>query len=340
MQYGLIGEHLSHSYSKLIQERMVENYTYNLHPIPKDEIDTFMKEKDFKAINVTIPYKQTVIPYIDVLDDSAKKIGAVNTIVNKNGTLYGYNTDYYGFDYMLIKHNIDVKDKVVLVLGSGGASKAIQAVLNDRGAKELLLTGRTRRNDVLLIEDVYQRAQDIEVIVNTTPCGMYPNVHGIACDLSKFINCTDVLDAIYNPMDTEFTLQAKEMGMHHSVSGLEMLVGQAKKALEYFKDIEINDALIDVIYREILEDTANLVIVDNDCTPYKEIATSLKKEFLPVTKENVLDVTILSSKFLVVSKEIYAEYAREFKRNSFVVSGNNKEEIIYNFKQAVQAYNN
>ena len=137
MRYGLIGEKLGHSFSKIIHEQLAD-YTYDLIPLSREELDIFMQEKQFAALNVTIPYKETVIPYLDEIDAHAEKIGAVNTIVNRNGKLKGYNTDFYGFRYMLLHNGIDVKGKKALVLGKGGASKAVIAVLEELGAKEIL----------------------------------------------------------------------------------------------------------------------------------------------------------------------------------------------------------
>ena len=136
MEYGLIGEKLGHSFSKMIHEKLA-NYTYDLHPLPKTELNNFFEKKEFHAINVTIPYKIDVMPYLYHIDDKAKAVGSVNTIVNQNGKLLGYNTDFDGFLYLLNKNHIDVKNKKVLVLGKGGASKAIIAVLNYLQAKEI-----------------------------------------------------------------------------------------------------------------------------------------------------------------------------------------------------------
>lgn len=260
MEYGLIGEKLGHSYSKLIQEKLLDNYTFEIHPIERENLDAFMKAKEFKAINVTIPYKQDVIPYLDELDDASKKIGAVNTIVNENGKLTGHNTDYYGFNYMLEHHNIEIKDKKVLVMGNGGASKAIQAVINDHQAKEMLVVDIILSEGVISIEEVYEKHLDVDVIVNTTPLGMYPKVNGCCVDIDKFTNLSACVDVVYNPFATEFALQAQAKGVK-AVTGLEMLVAQAKYALEFFKKISIDDGEIDRIYKEILMTTTNIVLI-------------------------------------------------------------------------------
>ena len=150
MEYGLIGEKLGHSYSKDIHE-MLADYTYDLHPLSKEEFKTFMEEHAFQAINVTIPYKQDVIPYLDEMDENAKAIGAVNTIVNKNGKLCGHNTDFSGFMYMLKKHNITIEGKKCVVLGDGGASKAVVAVLKKMGAKEIVIVDiKPKMTDIII----------------------------------------------------------------------------------------------------------------------------------------------------------------------------------------------
>ncbi len=336
MQYGLIGEHLGHSYSKLIQEKLIDNYTYEIHPVKKTDLDAFMKEHSFQAINVTIPYKKDVIPYLYRLDDASKKIGAVNTIVNREGKLFGYNTDYYGFDYMVKKHGISFANKKVLVLGNGGASQAIQAVIKDNEAKELLVTDIILSGDVLSIDSVYQNHKDIDIVVNTTPCGMYPHVDSAAVDLSKFIHIEAVFDCIYNPMDTKFTLQAKSLGIPVAVTGLEMLVGQAKRALEHFKDIQIDDREIDRIYREILFETSNLI---TDCTNsdiLNDLSNRLHKE-IRFSKQIEKDA-IENSLILVVSQEEISTHQEKLISNGFIVNGDSANTIIAKFKSAIQKF--
>lgn len=289
MEYGLIGEKLGHSYSKIIQEKLIDNYTYTLHPLAKDELDLFMKEKNFKAINVTIPYKQSVIPYLDTLDVSASKIGAVNTIVNTNGVLKGYNTDYYGFAYMIEHHHIDLKDKKVLVLGCGGASKAIQAVVMDKEAKAMIITAKHPRENFIAIEEVYEKHRDVDIIINTTPVGMYPNVEATCVDLNKFENISYCIDIIYNPLNTEFALQAQSLNIP-VITGLEMLVAQAKYALEYFKDIKIDDSEIDRIYKELLDTTQNEIVSSMD-----EVTSNKKIIHLEdVAKQTNKDIELVS----------------------------------------------
>ena len=209
-----------------------------------------MKKKDFKAINVTIPYKQDVIPYLSSIDEHAKAIGAVNTIVNDNGRLKGYNTDFSGFIYMIHKHNICMKVKKCLVLGNGGAAKAIIAALKYEQAKEIIIVDIITGNGAISYEECFREHTDAEIIVNTSPVGMYPKVNAQPVDLMHFPKCKAVVDVIYNPLETQLTKQGRELGMT-SITGLEMLVAQAKYAVEIFLNQSIEDAKIQEIYEEL-----------------------------------------------------------------------------------------
>lgn len=249
MEYGLIGEKLSHSFSKDIHEQLAD-YTYEITPIERDCVAEFMEKHDFKAINVTIPYKQTVIPYIDVLDDKAARIGAVNTVVNKDGKLYGYNTDFYGFLYMCNHNNVTIENKKVLIIGNGGAAAAIKAVVEHLNAAQYVVVDIVPAEGVITYEECYNKHTDAEVIINTSPVGMYPKVDASPVDLEAFTKCEAVLDVVYNPLVTKLTAQAAQLGMQ-AVNGLEMLVAQAKYAVEYFLDTTIDDSVIDGIYKDI-----------------------------------------------------------------------------------------
>ena len=185
MRYGLIGEKLGHSFSKIIHEQLAD-YTYDLIPLTRDELDAFLREKQFSALNVTIPYKETVIPYLDEVDSRAQRIGAVNTVVNRNGRLCGYNTDFYGFRYLLRKNGIDVAGKKALVLGKGGASKAVIAVLEELGASEIITVYYKEYPETVTYAECYKNHADAKIIVNTTPVGMYPNSDDCPIDLDRF----------------------------------------------------------------------------------------------------------------------------------------------------------
>lgn len=255
MEYGLIGEKLGHSFSKPIHEKLAD-YTYDIMEIKKDNLHSFMMSRDFKAINVTIPYKIQVLPYLDEIDDNAKSIGAVNTVVIKNGKLIGHNTDFSGFLYMIQHHNVAILDKKVVVLGNGGASQAVVAVLKHLKAKEIIIVDINKSNGAITYEECLTLHLDAEVIVNTSPVGMYPNVDKSPIDLSLFPHCNAVIDVIYNPLKTKLLTQAESLNML-AINGLEMLVGQAKYAVEFFLEKKIDDSEIDRIYKELAEELKN-----------------------------------------------------------------------------------
>ncbi|MCI9486119.1 MAG: shikimate dehydrogenase [Lachnospiraceae bacterium] len=249
MEYGLIGEKLGHSYSKQIHEKLAA-YTYDLCPLTREEFPVFMEQRAFRAINVTIPYKKDVIPYLDELDENAAAIEAVNTIVNRDGRLVGHNTDFSGFAYMMREAGINAAGKKVLVLGTGGASAAVLAVLRRQGAARVISVSRTGKDGAVTYEECAALHRDAALIVNTTPVGMYPAVDASPLDLAPFSGCEAVLDVIYNPGETKLTAQAKALGMK-GVTGLSMLVAQAKYACEFFLETTLPDDLIPRITEEI-----------------------------------------------------------------------------------------
>ncbi len=249
MEYGLIGEKLGHSYSKQIHEKLAA-YTYDLCPLTREEFPVFMEQRAFRAINVTIPYKKDVIPYLDELDENAAAIEAVNTIVNRDGRLVGHNTDFSGFAYMMREAGINAAGKKVLVLGTGGASAAVLAVLRRQGAARVISVSRTGKDGAVTYEECAALHRDAALIVNTTPVGMYPAVDASPLDLAPFSGCEAVLDVIYNPGETKLTAQAKALAMK-GVTGLSMLVAQAKYACEFFLETTLPDDLIPRITEEI-----------------------------------------------------------------------------------------
>jgi len=266
MRYGLIGEKLGHSYSKIIHE-MLADYKYDLIPLTREEFKQFMEKKEFTAINVTIPYKQAVIPYLNELHPLASSIGAVNTIINNNGYLVGYNTDFFGFEYLLRKNGICISGKKCLVLGNGGSAQTVIAVLKSLGAAKIYTVSRkagggtqTENADkstdgeckIISYEECYAGHRDAQVIVNTTPLGMYPNTDASPLDLSGFESCEAVIDIIYNPTKTRLAIQAEQLGIK-AVCGLEMLVAQAKQSIEYFLGKQLDDSLIDKTCKRLLE---------------------------------------------------------------------------------------
>lgn len=273
MRYGLIGEKLGHSYSKIIHE-MLADYKYDLIPLTREEFKQFMDKKEFAAINVTIPYKQAVIPYLNELHPLASRIGAVNTIVNDNGRLIGYNTDFFGFEYMLKKNDITISGRKCLILGNGGSARTVNAVLKSLGAAKIYTVSRNpgkeaqsekagRSTDsecevkIISYDECYACHRDAQVIVNTTPLGMYPNTDASPLDLSGFGSCEAVVDIIYNPLKTKLAIQAGQLGIK-AVCGLEMLVAQAKRSIEYFLGKPLDDALIDETCKRLLKHLSNI----------------------------------------------------------------------------------
>ena len=258
MEYGLIGEHLPHSFSPEIHKR-IGDYKYEIKELKPEELGAFLKNRDFKGINVTIPYKQTVIPYLDSLSDVAKHIGAVNTIVNRNGKLYGYNTDYYGMKALIERIGIDLKNKKVLILGTGGTSKTARVLSEDLGASEIITVSRTKSENHITYDEAINEHSDAEIIINTTPSGMYPDCDSQPIDISFFNNLEGVVDAVYNPLRTSLILNAKVKGIK-AEGGLYMLVMQAVVAVEKFLDAEIPKAVADNVYESVFASKENIVL--------------------------------------------------------------------------------
>lgn len=262
MRYGLIGERLEHSFSKTIHEQLAD-YTYDLIPLSREELGIFLKERRFAALNVTIPYKETVIPFLNEIDPHAKAIGAVNTIVNRNGRLCGYNTDFYGFRYMLEHNGISVQGKKTLVLGRGGAAKAAKAVLRELGAAEILTVYYKPATDTVSYEDCYELHSDAQIIVNATPVGMFPHTEESPIRLGRFPHLEGVADVVYNPLRTWLVLDAESRGIP-CAGGLEMLVAQAKYAVEIFLGKKLPESSIETIHRNLLRERRSLVLIGMD----------------------------------------------------------------------------
>ena len=282
--YGLIGGKLGHSYSKIIHEQIAD-YTYDLLPLPTEaEARAFMEKRAFAAINVTIPYKQLVIPYCDEVDPKAKAIGAVNTIVNRDGKLYGYNTDYAGFAYLAKAHGVDFADKTVLILGTGGTHSTVAAVCRDGGAKEILTASRTGKDGALLYSEAMHR-RDVQIIVNTTPCGMFPNVGQCLIDPKAFPALEAVLDVVYNPFRTELLLRAEDCGVT-AAGGFEMLVAQAVFAAEHFTGRQLDTAaLIPTVSRRLRHELANVSIIGMPGCGKSTVGAALAKRFVDLDAE-------------------------------------------------------
>lgn len=255
MHYGLLGRNLSHSYSPQIHNALVD-YDYALMEIEPEYLETFMQTANFRGINVTIPYKKAVLPYCSSLSEQAQRLKAVNTIVRKDdGTLLGHNTDYFGFQELLRTSGLNVQDKKVLVLGSGGAGVTASAVLADMGAKVITISRNAKNN----YNNIHLHT-DAAVIVNATPVGMYPNNGQSPINLNIFRNLEGVLDLIYNPSKTALLLQAEEMGLT-ALNGLYMLVAQAKESAEYFSGVKISNKKIDEVHEKLKQQTENIILI-------------------------------------------------------------------------------
>lgn len=282
MKYGLIGEKLGHSYSKPIHEALAD-YEYEIHEIAREDVPAFLAEREFKAINVTIPYKETVIPHLDCIDPAAERIGAVNTVVNRDGKLFGYNTDLYGMSELFRHAGIDPKGKKAAVLGTGGTSKTAVACLTELGAREIVTVSRRTGGGAVSYDELYLSHKDVEIIVNTTPLGMYPNPDGSAVDLSRLGCVFGVIDAVYNPLSTELILSARERGIK-AEGGLYMLVAQAVYASEIFLGKKHPKGAAERIYKKIYTEKENVVLVgmpsSGKSTVGKIIAERLSRELL------------------------------------------------------------
>lgn len=340
--YGLLGKKLGHSYSKIIHEK-IGYYDYQYFEKNEDELDKFFEKKDFKGINVTIPYKKTVIKYLDHVSEKAKKIGAVNTIVNKNGKLYGYNTDYYGFSFNLKKNKIDIKDKKCLILGKGASSKTVEEVLKDEGAKEIVFLSRR-------FEPYFKDARDFsdfEIIINTTPVGMYPNNNEYIeeIDLDDFKKIEAVIDLIYNPNMTKILIDGKLKNIKYAC-GIDMLIVQAVKACELFLDKKFDDSMIKRIRDSLIKNQINLALIgmpgSGKTTLGKILADNMNRKFIDLDLEFEKEYGKIEDFFKNNGEEAFrkkeSEILEEFsKKTGLIISCGGgiveKEENYYRLKE-------
>lgn len=253
--YYLIGNPLGHSHSPFIH-RALDRYEYELKPLPESELENFIKNGDYEGLNVTIPYKTAVIPFLDEIDEEAKKIGSVNTVVRREGKLYGHNTDYHGFFMMAYTKGISFKNKKVLVLGSGGTSLTACAVARNLGASSVTVISRSGENNY---ENLHLHA-DADILVNTTPVGMFPHNGNSPVDLSLFKKLSGVLDVVYNPLRTALIMQAEEKKIP-AVGGLYMLVAQAAVSCGLFTGDKPQRKEIDRIHRALSDHVSNIILI-------------------------------------------------------------------------------
>ena len=259
LTYGCIGEHLPHSFSKEIHGQ-IGGYAYELKELTPEELPAFMTARSFRGINVTIPYKQAVIPYLDEIDKTARTIGAVNTVVNREGKLYGFNTDLDGLTRLIRRIGLDPAGKKVLIPGTGGTSRTAVFAAEQLGAREIHRISRTGREGSLTYEEALRNHTDAEIILNTTPCGMFPEPDAQPLPLDPFRNLEGVADVIYNPLRSRLVLDARSRSIP-AEGGLYMLVAQAVRASEHFMDTVCPDDLTDRIYSLILRRKENIVLI-------------------------------------------------------------------------------
>ena len=276
MEYGCIGERLKHSFSKEIHN-VLADYDYQLKEVAKDELDDFAIQRNFKAINVTIPYKEAIIPHLKHIDEHAKLIGAVNTVVNKNGDLYGYNTDFFGMNELIKYAGINVKNKKVAILGTGGTSKTSIAVTRYLGAKEILVVSRSTSDKTITYNQLYAEHSDVQIIINTTPCGMFPDNYSQPVDIDKFPMLEGVVDAIYNPLRTKLVSKAIKRGIP-AQGGLYMLVAQAVKACEIFIDKKFPQGTVEQTFKKILQQKENIVLIGMPSSGKTTVGNLIAKE--------------------------------------------------------------
>jgi shikimate dehydrogenase len=258
MRYGLLGEKLGHSFSKEIHEKL-GLYSYELIELTPAGLDAFLREKDFSGVNVTIPYKQTVIPYLDGISDRAGRIGAVNTIVNRGGKLFGDNTDFGGLEALVRRTGLVLGGKTVLIAGTGGTSRTARAVAEAMGAAKVLRMSRSGKEDAVSYEEAYEKYASAQILFNTTPSGMYPKPDGMAVDLDRLPELEGVIDVVYNPLTTRLVREARERGIR-AENGLYMLVAQAVLAAETFTGMQFGQDVTDGIFAGLVFEKRNIVL--------------------------------------------------------------------------------
>lgn len=328
MQYGLIGEKLSHSFSKEIHESLA-SYTYELCEIERENLADFLQKREFSAINVTMPYKKEVIPHLDEVSEVANELQAVNCIVNKTGRLYGYNTDYFGMRDLILRSRIDLSGKKVLILGTGGTSRTSSLVCKDLGADKIIRVSRNANDGAITYEEAYKNHIDADVIINTTPVGMYPDCNSSPLDLNKFTNLCAVFDAVYNPLRTQLILDAKAKGIY-AEGGLYMLVSQAVHAVELFIDTKFDESITDEIFNKILKEKENIVLIGmpscGKTTVGKILAEKLSRKLIDLDDEIVINIGCEIAEFFKTHTEkefrdIETEITKEIsKKNGIIIA--------------------
>ncbi|MBQ8111237.1 MAG: AAA family ATPase [Clostridia bacterium] len=287
MEYGLIGAKLGHSYSVPIHARLGD-YDYRLYERGEEDFIRLLQSRDFKGLNVTIPYKRLAFELCDALSDTARQVGCVNTlIVRPDGSLYGHNTDIGGFIAMARRAGVAIRDRKAVILGSGGTSLTARAACGRLGARQIVVVSRQGPVDY---EALYRDHADAEVLINTTPVGMYPENGKSPAELSRLPRLTGVLDVIYNPDRTALILDALDRGLP-CCGGLYMLVGQAREAAELFTGREIDPGVTDRIYRQLRGQALNLILIGmpgcGKSAVGRALAADMGREFIDCDAEIV-----------------------------------------------------
>ncbi len=330
MKYGLIGEKLSYSYSKRVHE-LIGNYSYELKEIKKDNFEDFILKKDYKAINITIPYKEAVCKYVDCFDDSSKDIKCVNLLVNNDSKLIGYNTDYYGLLATIKRNNIDLNNKKILILGTGGTSKTAFKIAKELNAKQIVFVSRYKKEYAITYDIALKECNDFDVIINTTPVGMLNYSDELPLNISKFNNLEAVIDVIYNPINTLLILEAKKRNIKVA-GGLYMLVYQAYYAYCLLSNNELDENKIEHIYQLIKKENQNIILIGMPCsgksTISKKISKLLKINYIDSDEEIVKKINMSikdfinrfgENKFREIEEEVIKSISK--KRGNIVSTG-------------------
>ncbi len=295
MKYGLIAERLGHSYSGEIHS-LIGGYEYELRELSRDELPGFMQKRDFLGINVTIPYKKEVMKYLDEISDGARRIGSVNTVINRGGRLLGYNTDCYGMTELLKKSGIELSGRKVLILGTGGTSVTARVVAEDLGAREIITVSRTKREGVVTYAEARELHRDAQVIINTSPAGMYPDNYDysqLPLEPADFPKLEGLMDAVFNPDRTLLVQKALNAGAK-AVGGLYMLAAQAVRASEIFRDVSIPKTETDRVYAGVRGMKINIVLTgmpaSGKTTAGERLAKLLGRELIDTDREIVARV--------------------------------------------------
>ncbi len=328
MEYGLIGKKLDHSFSKEIHES-IGKYPYELIELDESEFENFIRKKEFKAINVTIPYKEKIIPYLDYISPEAQCIKAVNVVINDHGVLRGYNTDYFGFLDLLRYSKIEVTNKIALILGTGGTSKTVSKVLRDLNVKKIYYASTSKKENTLSYDELRLIKNDVEIIINTTPKEMCPNNDQEILSLNEFDKLEGVIDVIYNPLSTNLVLKAKEKKIK-CCNGLYMLVSQAFYAVELFLNIKFDAKQIEKYYYYLLNKKINYVLIgmptSGKTTIGQILAEKTHRKFVDIDEEikHVIGMDISTyfinhseEEFRNIESKIIKKYA---KMNNLVIS--------------------